>query len=443
MRSLHLPRRALRARSPRRAAGALVATALIASSVSVPALAAEPTTVREAIPDPALYQCVRTWYEGLSGTTLAPEDDVPPAAASTATAPFSCADPAVVDLTGLDLLDGTTSVTLTGVQATDLGPLDGMTGARTLVLTDTPAADLAPLAGLHLTTIRLTRTAVTDLSPLAGQTALAGLAVEGSAVTDLSVVRDLPALRSLGIKHTAVADLSPLTGHPLLTQIAALHNEITDITALGTLPALRTAELAGNHIADVSPLAQAPLLLLADATGQTITRPTVAIGAPTDAFVAQGIAGAAPLTQTAGPVPVVDGATWTFETFGTATMTWDVPLRGPSMRFSGAVEQSAQPSGEPIDPTMPFSPAEPIEPIDPVMPPVDAAPVDPATPATPGPASPEAVTPDAAAQTVQGQDVLAVTGTDLAVPTTAALLMLTGGTALALAARRRTPTRTR
>jgi internalin A len=91
------------------------------------------------------------------------------------------------------------------------------------------------------TDLDLEGAAVTDLSPLAGLTALRRLGIFETQVTDLSPLAGLTALRRLGIFETPVTDLSPLAG---LTNLWKL--QVPDGTQYSTRAAIQDAIAAAS-----------------------------------------------------------------------------------------------------------------------------------------------------------------------------------------------------
>lgn len=126
---------------------------------------------------------------------------------------------------------------LSGNAITDLSPLRGMTSLEQLQVTNNP--DLA------------------DLSPLAGLPALELLHVFNTAVTDLSVATELPALRDLAFR-APLDDHAVITQVPNLTTLTVYDLPVPDLPLLEEMDGLRELSLFGHlgRYEDVSFLAR-------------------------------------------------------------------------------------------------------------------------------------------------------------------------------------------
>lgn len=101
---------------------------------------------------------------------------------------------------------------------------------------------------------------ITDLSPLAGLTKLRTLILSANSnLGDISVVRNMPDLRNLQLRHTKVADLSPLRGLQNLRILWLDRTPVSDIGPLAETPTLWALELSRTKVTDISPLEGLPL----------------------------------------------------------------------------------------------------------------------------------------------------------------------------------------
>ncbi len=127
-----------------------------------------------------------------------------------------------IDYTATQSDDGLWSVTIKSTDFSDCGIFKG--GAiRELKLQGTAVTDLAPLRDIPLTGLDLQGTKVTDLSPLQGMK-----------------------LKSLNLSATAVAELSALHGMPLVDIRMQWCPQITDLSPLAQCSTLTSITLPGN-----------------------------------------------------------------------------------------------------------------------------------------------------------------------------------------------------
>ena len=147
------------------------------------------------------------------------------------------------------------SVYLAGA-VTDISALKGLQLKSISFHGATQLVDLSPLIGMPLVGIDLFGTKPTDLSPLSGMP-LKHLDVPGP-VSDLSGLKDMPALESLNLGGSKVTDLSPLKAVKKLKTLALADwraSAVSDIKPLAGLP-LESLNLANSKVTDISPLAE-------------------------------------------------------------------------------------------------------------------------------------------------------------------------------------------
>lgn len=186
------------------------------------------------IPDANLRSCINTKF-GNTDLTVQPTREQ----LSAATGSLSCKNKGISDLTGLDLMPGLTSVTLTGNTVSDLTPLSALTGLMTLDVAQNDVPSLAPL-GSSLTKLGTLRVNQTSASTKTKLPTLVG-------------VDKLTALTSLGVNYSAISNLNPLAGHPTLKTLDAAYNQISDVAPLAAV-GLNSLNLEGNRVSDLSPL---------------------------------------------------------------------------------------------------------------------------------------------------------------------------------------------
>jgi hypothetical protein len=132
---------------------------------------------------------------------------------------------------------------------------------RMLVVNDSAITDVSPLTGLSaLRGLHLRGTSVADVSPLAGLSALRVLVLTGTRVVDVSPLAGLSALSWLDLRGTSVADVSPLAGLSALRVLVLTGTRVVDVSPLAGLSALQVLDLSSTRVADVAPLAGLPNL---------------------------------------------------------------------------------------------------------------------------------------------------------------------------------------
>ncbi|MCE5187802.1 MAG: leucine-rich repeat domain-containing protein [Eubacteriales bacterium] len=100
-------------------------------------------------------------------------------------------------------------------------------------------------------------TAPIDISPLAGMSKLESLQLGGLVIDDLSIVANMPNLKSLTVFGGGkLSDLLPLSGLTRLQALTLRGNAISDITPLSALTNLLYLDLQANQVTDVSALSR-------------------------------------------------------------------------------------------------------------------------------------------------------------------------------------------
>jgi hypothetical protein len=355
------PTRAGTPQSPRpprlkRAFGSLaVVTTMVAASL----LVASPANAADVVfTDPGLRACVN---QSLGQ----------PATASVSTAQAAgitqlyCSG--IASLDGIQALTSLWDLTITGGPLSELAPLTGMTKLTQINISNDQIADLGPLASLtnlvylsaggnsysdltpisgltQLKSLDVSRNQVTDLTPLAGLSQLSGLVMNANTVSDLAPLAGLTNLAALYASDNDIVDLTPLSGLTKIFQLFLDGNDISDVAPLSTIAALDNVRLQGNHITDLSPLGGLPLLAQVFAQDQTVTLPAVTVGQSTanPLRLPHGETQTAVWGDSGNFVLAADGASWSFSSSASNTVSWDMAYPGPiwpAWNFSGTFLQ--------------------------------------------------------------------------------------------------------
>ena len=81
------------------------------------------------------------------------------------------------------------------------------------------------------------------------------LELEGSRIQDLSLLHEIPKLKSLNLNWNRLSDLTPLAKMTSLTVLELGHNALTDLSPLAGIESLRSLSLFSNPVTDLKPLA--------------------------------------------------------------------------------------------------------------------------------------------------------------------------------------------
>lgn len=123
---------------------------------------------------------------------------------------------------------------------------------------DDPAApiDISPLAGMtKLESLQLGGLVIDNLSIVANMPNLKSLTVFGGGkLSDVSPLAKLTNLQALTLRGNLISDISPLSGLTNLIYLDVQANQISDVSALTGLTKLQRLFLSNNPIADYSPL---------------------------------------------------------------------------------------------------------------------------------------------------------------------------------------------
>ncbi|MEO8698489.1 MAG: hypothetical protein ABI867_00565 [Kofleriaceae bacterium] len=167
------------------------------------------------------------------------------------------------------------TIILSDTAVEDIGALRRARYLDRLLLCNTLVEDLRPLAALdRLENLQLDGcTRLRDLGPLRSLKNLQSLTFERTAVTDASIVDELPYLRWVrfavpppgpfgwvrGLEHLNIAgksisDLSPLAGARRLETLRAAHSGVVDLSPLRELEQLVELDVSHTRVATLDPL---------------------------------------------------------------------------------------------------------------------------------------------------------------------------------------------
>ena len=97
---------------------------------------------------------------------------------------------------------------------------------------------------------------LSDLTPLAKMTHLTVLELGYNALTDLSPLAGIESLRSLSLFQNPIKDLAPLTGLVNLSSLNLMETDVSDVAPLAGLKNLTELSLNKTLVKDVTPLAK-------------------------------------------------------------------------------------------------------------------------------------------------------------------------------------------
>ena len=214
------------------------------------------------IPDAALRGCLNS--------RLSQAADLQPTPAQLAglTGALSCGSKGVRELTGLNLANGLTSLTLSSNSIADVSPIAALTNLTSANLAMNEITSIAALGSLpKLGTIQLQQ----------------NLSSTKPKLISLAGVEKLTGLTAITANYTALRSLAPLAGHTSLKNLTATNNLLSDVTPLASVGSqLANVDLSGNQIANLSPLKDKSYTKLT-ATSQTLTAAPAKATVETDA----------------------------------------------------------------------------------------------------------------------------------------------------------------
>lgn len=158
--------------------------------------------------------------------------------------------------------EGGTGVTLCHGPFADLARIPpevaGIEGLKSIQLQGTQVSDLSVLS--ELTTLKeiiLSKTKASDISPLKNLTELQYLDLSGTAVAGISPLRNLLNLSTLNLQGTNVSDISALRDHQSLYRLSFKGTKIADISILQGKASFGRLDLDGTLVSDLRPLVAA------------------------------------------------------------------------------------------------------------------------------------------------------------------------------------------
>jgi internalin A len=157
----------------------------------------------------------------------------------------------------------------------DLTGIEALAGLEELYIYGNNAvSDVTPLTGLAaLRDLNLARNEIEDIGPLAGLVTLASLSLTGNPIRDIAPLAALTGLQRLQVEHTAeVTDLAALSGLVGLDRLELAGNQIVDVTPLAGLTQLRFLSLQDNaELMDIGPLLRLSRLETLSLAGTSVT----------------------------------------------------------------------------------------------------------------------------------------------------------------------------
>ncbi|HBZ11448.1 MAG TPA: leucine-rich repeat domain-containing protein [Bacillus bacterium] len=139
---------------------------------------------------------------------------------------------------------------------TSLKGLEVAFNLKMLSLDGTGISDLQPISQLpSLEKLYLSGNEIKDISHLSGLTSLQALTLCGNDIVDFSPLKELEGLRILGLGASGLNDISFLSHLKALETLNLRENHIADISPLSKLTALSKLDLSHNKIETVDALA--------------------------------------------------------------------------------------------------------------------------------------------------------------------------------------------
>jgi internalin A len=135
------------------------------------------------------------------------------------------------------------------------------TGAKSLYFGPGGLEDISPVKRLtQLMTLGIVSTAVKDLTPLQGLGNMDRLDISHTQVEDITVVGSFVKLTELTMDDTSVSDLSALAKTPLLEKLSIKNTRVSDLSPLKGLRSLQKLWISGSLVKDISPVSGMPKL---------------------------------------------------------------------------------------------------------------------------------------------------------------------------------------
>jgi internalin A len=160
---------------------------------------------------------------------------------------------ALTQLDGIDRIGGLEQISLDNVPLADMSILGRLDGVRNVEIgwTSLPSAVVLPP---HATTVSLVSDRLKDVSFLKGYTEVSTLSLVGNQIEDLRPIASLTSLTQLTLdRNVTLKDLSPLRKLPKLESLGLSDTAVESLADVAGLP-LRTIFLGNTHVRSLEPL---------------------------------------------------------------------------------------------------------------------------------------------------------------------------------------------
>ena len=149
--------------------------------------------------------------------------------------------------------------------------LVGLPALQVVALEGTSVRDVSVLRSLgELEDLYLSETPIESLESVA-ELKLQFLEISETAIVDLSPLATMKGLKVLRFTGTKISDLSPLAGLESLEEIDALDSKVADLSPLSALPALRELRVMDCPVKSIEPLRTIRSLERVDIAGTEVT----------------------------------------------------------------------------------------------------------------------------------------------------------------------------
>jgi Leucine-rich repeat (LRR) protein len=167
------------------------------------------------------------------------------------------------NITDLTPVTGIKKLANLNLQHNGLSDISVLTGANMpylarVWLDNNNITDVSPLSGKPLLeAVYIQNNTITDISSLASCARLVHLFINNNTVSDISAVSQMPRLIVMGVSgNRNLGNLSPLSTNAVMLEFYAAYCNITDISVVANWTALKSLDLHGNKITDITPIMQ-------------------------------------------------------------------------------------------------------------------------------------------------------------------------------------------
>ena len=138
---------------------------------------------------------------------------------------------------------------------TDITGLEEIEGLTSIDLSNNKISDFSKLSGLKsLTTLNIKSNGLTKLDSLKTVKQLKNLNASNNAITSIAGIKNLTGLQELDLSNNKIANnLQEISSLTKLTSVSLINNAITNVSGLANLKAT-SLDLSKNGIADISPV---------------------------------------------------------------------------------------------------------------------------------------------------------------------------------------------